>query len=240
MQISLIIPAHNEEAYLGGCLDSVLAYAGNRLFEIIVVDNASTDRTAEVARNRPGVRVVYEPEKGLTKARHRGYVEARGEYVAYLDADTRMPAGWFDAVERAFAASPDAVALSGPGRYWDAPLMQRIVLNTVWWLTAPLSYRIIGFMIYGANFVVRRDAVATIGGFNRSIEFYGEDTDLARRLSRLGKVMFRMDFYIYSSARRFKQEGILRTNFIYMLNFIWPALFGRPLTRTHKDIRADT
>jgi hypothetical protein len=48
-----------------------------------------------------------------------------------------------------------------------------------------------------------------------------------------------MDFCIYSSARRFKHEGILKTNFTYMLNFIWPAFFGRPLTRTHKDIRVD-
>jgi GT2 family glycosyltransferase len=94
-------------------------------------------------------------------------------------------------------------------------------------------------MVYGAAFVARRDAIAAIGGFNRNIEFYGEDTDLARRLSHIGKVIFRMDFCIYSSARRFKHEGILKTNFTYMLNFIWPAFFGRPLTRTHKDIRVD-
>jgi GT2 family glycosyltransferase len=117
--------------------------------------------------------------------------------------------------------------------------MHRAILSAVWWITAPLSYRMIGYMVYGAHFIARRDAIAAIGGFNRSIEFYGEDTDLARRLSRVGKVIFRMDFCIYSSARRFKQEGILKTNFVYMLNFIWPALFGRPLTRTHKDIRVD-
>jgi glycosyltransferase involved in cell wall biosynthesis len=239
MQISLIIPAHNEEAYLGGCLDSVLAHADGRFHEIIVVDNASTDRTAEVARHRPGVRVVHEAAKGLTKARQRGFEEATGEYIAYIDADTRMPANWLDIAEQVFADNPDAVVLSGPGRYWDAPLMHRAILSAVWWITAPLSYRMIGYMVYGAHFIARRDAIAAIGGFNRSIEFYGEDTDLARRLSRIGEVVFRMDFCIYSSARRFKQEGILKTNLVYMLNFIWPALFGRPLTRTHKDIRVD-
>jgi glycosyltransferase involved in cell wall biosynthesis len=239
MQISLVIPAHNEEAYLGGCLDSVLAHAAGRFHEIIVVDNASSDRTAEVARRRPGVRVVHEAAKGLTKARQRGFEEATGEYIAYIDADTRMPSNWLDIAERVFAANPDAVVLSGPGKYWDAPLMHRAILSAFWWATAPLSYRMIGYMVYGAHFIARRDAIAAIGGFNRSIEFYGEDTDLARRLSGVGKVIFRMDFCIYSSARRFKQEGILKTNLVYMLNFIWPAFFGRPLTRTHKDIRAD-
>lgn len=239
MQISLVIPAHNEEAYLGGCLDSVLAHARGRFHEIIVVDNASTDRTADVARQRPGVRVVHEPAKGLTKARQRGFLESTGEYVAYIDADTRMPSGWVEIVERAFEQNPRAVALSGPGKYWDASLRQKMVLDAVWWLTAPISYRITGYMIYGAAFVARRDAIEAIGGFDASIEFYGEDTDIAKRLSTIGKVLFKMNFFIYSSARRFKKEGIIKTNLTYMMNFLWPAIFGRPLTRTHEDIRVD-
>jgi len=124
LQISLVIPAHNEEAYIGGCLDSVLANAAGRFHEIIVIDNASSDRTAEVAAARPGVRVVTESAKGLTRARQRGYLEATGEYVAYIDADTRMPPGWFDRVERTFAAHPDAASLSGPAKYWDANAWQ--------------------------------------------------------------------------------------------------------------------
>jgi hypothetical protein len=46
-----------------------------------------------------------------------------------------------------------------------------------------------------------------------------------------------MRFYIFSSARRFAEEGMLRTNLVYVLNFVWPALFGRPFTRQHKDVR---
>jgi glycosyltransferase involved in cell wall biosynthesis len=239
MRISLVIPAYNEEAYLGGCLDSVLAHAKGRFHEIIVVDNASTDRTSEVAASRPGVRVVHEPQRGLPPARHRGYLEATGDYIAYLDADTRMPPGWYDYAERVLAAHPDAVSLSGPGKYWDATLWQRCVLTAIWWLCGPASYWLVGYLLYGAHFVVRRSALDAIGGFDCTLDFYGEDTQLARRLSRHGKVLFHMRFFIYSSARRFSKQGLIRANFIYAVNFVWSVLFGRPFTSRHEDVRVD-
>ena len=239
MKVSLVIPAHNEEAFIGGCLDAVLANAAGKFHEIVVVDNASSDRTAEIAATRPGVRVVLEPDKGLTKARQRGYLETTGEFVAYIDADTRMPPGWFERAERTFAARPEAVSLSGPPRYWDATRLQRAVLSSVWWSTAPVAYRMVGYMLYGAHFVVRRSALDRIAGFDRDVEFYGEDTDLARRLSPHGRVLFDMRFVIGSSARRFIKEGIVRTNFTYLMNFVWPVVFGRPFTKTHTDVRPD-
>jgi glycosyltransferase involved in cell wall biosynthesis len=70
---------------IGECLDSVLDSCRDRLLEIIVVDNASTDRTGEVAASRRGVRILYEEKKGLLHARSRGLREAKGEFVVYLD-----------------------------------------------------------------------------------------------------------------------------------------------------------
>ncbi len=75
MRLSFVIPAYNEEAYLPACLESVLAQTkelGDAV-EIIVVNNASSDRTREVALGYPGVRVVDEPQKGLTFARQAGF-----------------------------------------------------------------------------------------------------------------------------------------------------------------------
>jgi len=237
MKVSIIIPSLNEERNIRRCLESLAAqdYPGD--FEIIVIDNASSDRTAAVAATRPGVRVVAEPAKGLTRARQRGYVESTGEFVAYIDADTRMPPGWFEHAERTFAAHPDAVSLSGPAKYWDASPWQQLILTCAWWLSAPLAYRLVGYMVYGAHFVVRRSALDAIGGFDHRVDFYGEDTDLARRLHPLGKVLFHMRFVILSSARRFKTEGMFRTNLVYVLNFVWPVLFGRPFTKSHTDVR---
>ncbi len=239
MRVSLIIPAYNEEAYIGGCLDSVIAHASGEFFEIIVVDNASTDNTAKIASSYPGVRVVHEPKKGLPLARERGRLESTGEFLAYIDADCRLHPLWLPLAKKIFSERPEAVSISGPAKYWDASPWQRFVLGFFWWVSSPLMYRVVGYMIFGAHFIVKRDALERIGGFDVEINFYGEDTDLARRLGHVGKTIFRMDFYILSSARRFKKEGIIKSNFIYTMNFIWPVIFKRPFTFTHKDIRSE-
>jgi glycosyltransferase involved in cell wall biosynthesis len=237
MRASLIIPAYNEEEYIGECLASVLTHAPGEFLEIIVVDNASSDRTAEIARSYPGVTVIYESKKGLPSAREAGRKQASGDYLAYIDADCRLQPHWLPLAKKVFADHTDAVSISGPARYWDANLLQRSVLNAFWWISSPLMYRLVGYMIFGAHFIVKKEALEKIGGFDTGISFYGEDTDLARRLSRWGKTVFRMDFYIFSSARRFKKEGIIKSNFVYTMNFLWPVLFGRPFTYTHQDIR---
>lgn len=236
MDITLIIPAYNEEAMIAATLEVAVKHSRGKFKEIIVVDNASTDRTAGVARRYSGVRVVREAHKGLTHARQAGFEATTSELLAYIDADTHLTPQWIDIVEQEFAEHPDTVSLSGPRRYFGSSWWRRWILNSFWG-SAPIAYRIAGFMVFGGNFVVRRDAIEKIGGFDRSIEFYGEDTDLARRLSAVGKTRWRMDFYVYSSTRRFDEEGIFKVNMIYGLNFAWPVLFHRPFTKKAQDVR---
>lgn len=235
MDISLIIPAYNEESMLGDTLEAAIKHSRGKFKEIIVVDNASTDKTADVAR-RSGARVVFEAQKGLTSARQAGFEATTSEFLAYIDADTHITPQWMDIVLREFAKHPEIVSLSGPRRYFGSAWWRRWILNAFWG-SAPIAYRIAGFMVFGGNFVVRREALEKIGGFDRSIEFYGEDTDLARRLSVVGKTRWRMDFYVYSSTRRFEEEGIFKVNMIYALNFAWPVLFHRPFTKKAQDVR---
>jgi glycosyltransferase involved in cell wall biosynthesis len=237
IQISLIIPAHNEEKYIGACLDSVIENSRGRFIEVIVIDNASTDGTTEIAQKRPGVQIIREHRKGITHARERGRLEGTGEFLAYIDADCRLPKIWLDVVDQLFTEQPDAVSLSGAAIYFDASAWQRLVLGTFWRISAPLIYYLVGYMVYGAHFVVKKSALDAIGGFNRKIPFYGEDTDLARRLSTMGKVVFRMNFRILTSARRFAAEGILKTNARYALNYLWLVLFNRPFSTSYRDVR---
>jgi glycosyltransferase involved in cell wall biosynthesis len=239
MKISFIIPAYNEEKYLGECLDSIrceIKRAGADA-EIIVVNNASTDRTAEIARSRPGVRVADEPQKGLTRARQRGLREAKGDFLAYLDADTRMPAGWLSRVFALFARYPCAVSVSGPYRYHDLPEPRRFFAALGWWVSAPLTHRVVGFMVLGGNFIAKRKALVAMGGFDTSIEFFGEDTNIAWRLSKQGTVIFRMNCFIYASGRRLRTEGLARSFFTYALNYLWMAIYHRPYTKHYSDIR---
>ena len=132
MRLSFVVPAYNEETYLPACLESILAQTGELgdQVEIIVVNNASTDRTREVALKYPGVRVVDEPRKGLTYARQAGFTASKGELIANVDSDSRLTPGWVDTVLTTFAEEPKLVALSGPFVYYDLSPRQRVVCRS--------------------------------------------------------------------------------------------------------------
>ena len=239
-KISFIIPAYNEEKNVGNCIASIqkelTRYSmESAKAEIIVVNNASTDRTTEAATKYTGVRVVDEPTKGLLSARQKGLMEARGELVAYLDADCILNEGWLDTVF-AYFADPSIVALSGPRYYFDMPKYKKMLADYMWWLTL-IPYYIVGYMILGGNFVARRDALEKMGGFDTSIKFYGEDTYIAKRLHKFGKVIFRMKFSVQSSGRRLTEEGVLKAYWIYSVNYIWVVLFNKPFTNYFNDVR---
>ena len=123
MKLSIVIPAYNEESYLGECLRHVLDEVAKTTdvgrVEVLVIDNASTDRTSEVAKGFPGVRVAHEPSKGPSHARQRGLDEARGAIIGYVDADTKMPSGWIRTVVQSFDADPGMVCVSGPYVYFE-------------------------------------------------------------------------------------------------------------------------
>ena len=129
MIISIVIPAYNEEKFIGPCLKSVLREAhcyGNDA-EVLVVNNASTDKTRQVACGYPGVRVIDEPRKGLSRARHRGYLESRGDLVVNVDADCIMPRGYLARVVRSFELDRRLALLTGPFLYHDLPQVAQVV-----------------------------------------------------------------------------------------------------------------
>jgi len=237
MTISVVVPAYNEEGYLCDCLRLLTQYRTPDVCEIIVVDNASTDTTAQVASSFSGVRVVHESRKGLTQARQTGLQSAHGDLVAYVDADTHIPAHWFCSISREFALHPNMVCLSGPYTFYDLPLPQRMASYVFWRALALPVYHCVGYMVVGGNFAAKRSALESIGGFDSSIAFYGEDTDIARRLSACGTVVFRPAFCVQSSGRRFSSHGIVRIGGTYMLNYLSEVFLHRPFTRHYEDIR---
>src|ERR1700712_1631384 len=131
MQLAFVIPAYNEEALIGKCVESVLAEVkrSGRQIDIVVVNNNSTDRTAEVARSYPGVRVVDEKQKGLVSARDGGFQATTAELVANIDGDTIVPPGWLDTVFREFERDPGLVCLSGPYVYYDLSPWNRFLIS---------------------------------------------------------------------------------------------------------------
>lgn len=242
-QLAFVIPAYNEEALIGVCLESVVkevARSGADV-DICVVNNASTDRTQEIAEGFPGVRVVYESKKGLVNARHAGFEATTAELVANIDSDTVVPEGWITTVLDEFEKNPKLVALSGPYIYYDMSLWNRFLVRLFYYLSY-LAYLIakglkIGAMIQGGNFIIKRSAWLQAGGYDRTIDFYGEDTDVAVRMSKVGPVKWTFGLPMKTSGRRLEKEGVFKTAGTYVLNFFWVTFVGRPKTREYTDIR---
>ena len=242
LNVSVIVCAHNEARYLGACLHSLLAQS--RLpDEIIVINNASSDETRAVALRVPSVRVVDEPRKGLVIARETGRHAASGDVLVYVDADCRAPIGWLARVERRFLRDPRLLALSGPYRFYDWDLWGRLLIRAYDYTLAPVTQCLvkhvlrIGTVFYGGNFAVRRESLERIGGFDTSIEFHGEDTNLGRRLFAVGKVGLFHDCYLHTSARRYVAMGKGTVIRLYIRNFTSELLRHRPSDVTHLDVR---
>jgi glycosyltransferase involved in cell wall biosynthesis len=244
MKLSFVIPAYNEEACIGKCLSSVLKEKERSGLdvEVIVVNNNSTDRTRDMALFHPSVRVVDEHQKGIVRARQAGYRAAHGDIIANVDADNILPDGWIERAFREFSENSDLVALSGPVIYYDLSRIVNMQVRLFYRLgyAANLFNRHVlkkGAMLQGGNFVVRKSALDAVGGFDTSIDFYGEDTDIACRMSEVGNVKFSFSFPIYSSGRRLAEEGIFSTGCRYAVNYLWTVCFRKPFTETSTDIR---
>ena len=242
MTISVIVCAHNEARYLPACLHSVLAQSRTP-DELLVINNASTDETPFVALQIPHVRVVDEARKGLVVARETGRRHASGDLLIYLDADCRAPLTWLERIERRFDRDAALVALSGPYRYYDWDWTGRALIRAYDFTLAPATQLLvkhllrIGTIFYGGNFAVRKEALERIGGFDTSIEFHGEDTNVGRRLFAIGKVGLFHDCYLYTSARRYVAMGKGAVFRLYVRNFTSELLHHRPKDTVHLDVR---
>jgi glycosyltransferase involved in cell wall biosynthesis len=126
MKISLTIPVFNEERYLRHCLNSVFAQT-ELPDEVIIVNNNSTDRTVEIAREFP-VKIVNESEQGITYARNKGFNTARYEIIARCDADTRLPANWISRIKYDFE-NYKIDAVGGPVHFYHLPFGARFFVD---------------------------------------------------------------------------------------------------------------
>ena len=186
--------------------------------------------------------MIDEPQRGLAAARRAGCLAARGRLIANIDADTMLTEGWLRTALDEFARSPNLVALSGPFIHYDLPRSAQFAA-AVYFRIAFVTYLLVRFvlrmgsMMQGGNFILAKSALEAAGGFNSDFCFYGEDTDLARRLSKVGGVKFSLALPAFSSGRRFVAEGLVRAGVRYAVNYIWTIFFKHPFTLTWFDVR---
>jgi glycosyltransferase involved in cell wall biosynthesis len=215
LSVSIVIPAYNEEAHLKACLDAI-AVQTVKPFEVIVVDNNSTDNTAAIARLYPFVRLVFEPRRGLAYARNAGFNAARGEIIGRIDVDSLLTSDWVAQVQRIFNdGSVDAV--SGSLGFHDAPynsLFERIDLFFRSYMARNLE-RAGQQFLYGGNMAVRRALWEAIKDQLCDEREMHEDMDLAAHLADSQfKVIFIKELRAAVSVRR------LDTDFISFFKYV--------------------
>jgi len=224
MKISVVIPAHNEEKNIASTIEAVLAQDYPD-FEIIVVDNASVDRTSEEAMKFP-VQVVREDRKGLLWARECGRLSSSGDIIANIDADCLPDSNWLTTGAKHFE-NKNVVAASGPYDYYDTDkffrnsslfIQKHIYRATGHLLQLPFIKK--GAVLIGGNNFIRAETIEKAGGYNTDLVFYGEDTDTAKRVAHHGRVVFDPKLIMKTSGRRFKDEGTLATFGRYLFHFV--------------------
>src|SRR5919112_3279382 len=113
--VSVVIPCYNQAHFVGEAIESVLAQSYPH-FEIVVIDDGSTDTTSEVAGRYPGVRCVRQDNQGLSAARNSGLRHSEGEYVVFLDADDRLLPEALEAGLECLKSHPECAIAFGPYR----------------------------------------------------------------------------------------------------------------------------
>ncbi len=216
--VSLIIPAHNEQALLGDTLRNLAASAAalGAPHEIIVVDDDSTDRTAEIA-SALGARVVRVHLRHIAAARNAGAREAKGDIFVFIDADTLVPASVLTAAVKTIrdgAIGGGAMPLMDSDRpRWAARTVAIVVwvLRTARWAA-------------GCFVFARRDAFERVGGFDERY-FASEEIHLSRALKRHGRFVILEDRVI-TSARKARQFSAVHT-LRQFVRALWPGTLKR-------------
>jgi glycosyltransferase involved in cell wall biosynthesis len=226
IDISIVVPAYNEEFYLPICLDSIMEQKTRLNYEVIVVNNNSKDKTYQVAKSY-GVRVFNEKRKGVGQARLTGTEKARGEIVLHVDADTQLPEDHLEKVWKEFQSDPALACLGGRYSYYDAPFWKDYIIRAMF---KPVCYtaKIISkgkLGTPGGNMAFRKNAYEETCGFDPSLNF-GEDWALSYELKKLGDVKINMNLGCKVSCRRYK---INKKLFIYMINFMSLCFRSKPL-----------
>ncbi|HSX35012.1 MAG TPA: glycosyltransferase family 2 protein [Candidatus Saccharimonadales bacterium] len=257
LRVSLVIPVYNEESYLALCLQAI-AQQTVRPFEVIVVDNNSTDNTAAIAHQFPFVTVLQESRQGVAFARDRGFNAARGDIIGRTDGDTILAPDWVEKLQQAFA-DPCIDAVSGVVDYRDIGLkrMFDVVDEKYRHFLAKRVASLGEAFLYGVNMGVRRPAWRAVRAQVCHQRHLAEDLDLAVHLAAAG---FTVGFapgmrvsiaprqaasrphefhkYVWSGPRVYAEHGLRAQRYMYPMALLVSALHG-PICLLYKGYDPD-
>jgi len=216
MRFSFIIPALNEEVYIGECIRSIKRQ-NIKPYEIIVVDNGSSDRTVEVAK-RLGCKVVKEKRGGISHARNKGAKVAKGDILCFIDADGVLSKDWIKAAKDIFA-NKKVQAADGLIIYTHKDLLKKILYNihvVVAYSGIFLSDLFLSkHWFTGNNTAIRRKVFWKLGGFEPVV---CEQAWLSKKFWKLPnhKAIVSLRMLVFYSSRAFETTSHLNTLFYWI------------------------
>jgi len=229
--ITVVVPTFNEEKNIVDCLESLNRQALPRSeYEIIVVDGNSSDRSRELAAPLADL-VFVQTSPRVGGARNDGAMRAKGEIVAFADADCVVPPDWLVRIRDDFARY-HPVEVYGTVYPREGGIRNRIALglaNTFAWLgyhTRTLYYSL------GCNTAVDRAAFIQAGMY-RSMDA-GEDIEISLRMKQFGKVLFDPEVRVGFSMRRYQQFGTIKSLYQW-LYIVWKGGESSRYTYSRKD-----
>lgn len=232
LSVSVVIAAYNEEKYIATVLNA-LKQQTLKDFELIVVDNNSSDNTSGIAKSL-GAKVFLEKSQGYVFAVRRGLLEAKGDILAVTDSDTSPESDWLEKIVEAFQ-DEKVVAVTGSVRYKDAGLLGNLLTYPFYSLFLWVNFLLGKPHLTGTSLAMRRDAYKKAGGLDTRYRI-SADVEIGLRLKDLGKVLFIPSLSVVASSRRWSSQrshNLLKYTKAYF-GTVW---FNRPPLEDLKPVR---
>lgn len=225
LTLSIVIPVHNEQDHIGPCLDAIAAQDVMPL-EVIVVDNNCTDRTVQLAKAYPFVRIITEKTPGIAAARNAGFNAAKGEIIGRIDADTRMPKRWVRYMTDYITSHPDN-ALSGGAYFYDIKPG-----GFFGWIQGQIAFRMNRFIIghyitWGSNMALRCELWEAVKDEVHNDADIHEDMDLGMHLHAHGfETVYHAGLKVGIDSRLFSKKRRTRKQHLAYLK-MWPRTLAK-------------
>jgi glycosyltransferase involved in cell wall biosynthesis len=224
LDISVVIPALNEEKYIEICLKSLRDQKFNGNYEVIVADDSSEDDTVKVAEQYAD-RVVVHDRGSISNGRQKGAEAARYPAIAFTDADTFITPDWLARLSSSLEGN-GVVGVHGQLMPLDGNAFEN---NFCRYVLPPYSAFMVGIhqpSVPGANFAVTKKAFEKVGGFNTKL-ITAEDVELCKRVKHEGRFLFNRDAIVFVSTRRVRKWGYMKVVSFHVTNSIKILALGQ-------------
>ncbi len=231
--ISIVIPTLNEEKYLPQTLRSIKNQKTAHSYEIIIADSKSEDKTREIARQF-GCRIVDAPKGIIAAGRQAGCKIAKGKIIVSANADVKYAPQWLEELIKPLIQGK-AVATLGKLLTLDGNTVENAWCRYFFRTCTQFSLIAKIPLAYAENMAMTREAFEAVGGFNETL-VTGEDTDLAKKLQKYGKISFCKKAIAHVSLRRVRKWGYLKFLSFHAKNYITSHLTNK-MAHEYEPIR---